>query len=60
MLTWTEKATEHVGDLVNPTPLMLGAGKDLLDRLPEAERNRQKVSQVALCIAKVEWTLCYL
>src|SRR5271155_4928041 len=29
---------QHVGGLVNPTTLMLGAGKDLLDRLPEAER----------------------
>src|ERR1700722_2588025 len=28
----------HVGGLMNPTPLMPGAGKDLLDRLPEAER----------------------
>src|SRR5215471_10528425 len=29
---------EHIGGLVNPTPLMPGAGKDLLDGLPEAER----------------------
>ena len=29
---------EHVGSLMDPTPLMLGAGKDLLDRLPEAKR----------------------
>src|SRR5208337_4176754 len=29
---------EHVGSLVNPTPLVLGAREDLLDRLPEAER----------------------
>src|SRR5271169_6804988 len=28
---------EHVGGLVNPTALMPGAGKDLLDGLPEAE-----------------------
>ena len=29
---------EHVGGLVNPTPLVPGAGKDLIDGLPEAER----------------------
>src|SRR5271166_5108496 len=29
---------QHVGSLVNPTALVAGAGKDLLDRLPEAER----------------------
>src|SRR5204863_6222228 len=29
---------EHIGGLVNPTPLMPGAGKYLLDGLPEAER----------------------
>src|SRR5713101_4331955 len=29
---------QHVGGLVNPTPLVPGARKDLLDRLPEAER----------------------
>src|SRR5262252_3329857 len=29
---------EHVGGLVNPTPLVSGAGKDLIDGLPEAER----------------------
>src|SRR5271157_4097999 len=29
---------QYVGGLMNPTALMLGAGKDLLDRLPEAER----------------------
>src|SRR6266487_1853321 len=29
---------QHVGGLVHPTPLVPGAGKDLLDRLPEAER----------------------
>jgi hypothetical protein len=29
---------QHVGGLVNPTPLVPGAGKDLLNRLPEAER----------------------
>src|SRR5581483_5020322 len=29
---------EHVGDLVNPTALMPGGGKDLLNRLPKAER----------------------
>src|SRR6201981_1635362 len=29
---------QHVGGLVNPTALVPGAGKDLLDRLPEAER----------------------
>src|SRR5215204_1748690 len=28
---------EHVGGFVNPTALVPGAGKDLLDRLPEAE-----------------------
>ena len=29
---------QHVGGLVNPTPLVPGARKDLLDRLPEAKR----------------------
>src|SRR3981189_2828181 len=29
---------QHVGGLVNPTPLVPGARKDLLDCLPEAER----------------------
>jgi hypothetical protein len=29
---------QQFGGLVNPTTLMLGAGKDLLDRLPETER----------------------
>src|SRR5271169_2324841 len=29
---------QHVGGLMNPTPLMPGARKDLLNRLPEAER----------------------
>src|SRR6516162_7010201 len=29
---------QYVGGLVNPTPLVSGARKDLLDRLPEAER----------------------
>src|SRR6185436_21130764 len=29
---------QHVGYLVNPTALVAGARKDLLDRLPEAER----------------------
>src|SRR5579863_8817069 len=29
---------QHVGGLVNPTALVPGARKDLLDRLPEAER----------------------
>src|SRR5450755_4964597 len=29
---------QHVGGLVNPTALVLGAGKDLIDGLPEAER----------------------
>ena len=29
---------EHVGGLVNPAALVLGARKGLLDRLPEAER----------------------
>src|SRR6516164_1799080 len=29
---------EHVGGLVNPTPLVSGARKDLIDGLPEAER----------------------
>src|SRR6202051_4821225 len=29
---------QYVGGLVNPTPLVPGARKDLLDRLPEAER----------------------
>ena len=29
---------EHVGGLVNPTPLVPCAGKDLIDSLPEAER----------------------
>src|SRR5262249_8707644 len=29
---------EHVGGLMNPTPLVPGAGKDLIDCLPEAER----------------------
>src|SRR5271170_2364151 len=29
---------EHIGGLVNPTPLVPGAGKDLIDGLPEAER----------------------
>src|SRR5215468_11977600 len=29
---------QHVGGLVDPTALVPGAGKDLLDRLPEAER----------------------
>src|SRR5512133_2402621 len=29
---------QHVGGLVNPTALVPGAWKDLLDRLPEAER----------------------
>src|SRR5207245_1070092 len=29
---------QHVGGLVNPTPLVPGAWKDLLDGLPEAER----------------------
>src|SRR5271168_5430242 len=29
---------QYVGGLVNPTALVPGAGKDLLDRLPEAER----------------------
>jgi hypothetical protein len=29
---------QHVGGLVNPTALMPVAGKDFLDRLPEAER----------------------
>jgi hypothetical protein len=38
MLTWTERVVQHVGGLVHPTPLVPGAGKDLLDRLPEAER----------------------
>jgi hypothetical protein len=33
---------QHVGGLVNPTPLMPGAGKDLLDGLPEAERGSPK------------------
>jgi hypothetical protein len=40
MLTWTERANlvQHIGGLVNPTAMVPGAGKDLLDRLPEAER----------------------
>ena len=40
MLIWTERATlfSTVGGLVNPTPLVPGARKDLLDGLPEAER----------------------
>src|SRR5271157_93936 len=29
---------QHVGGLMDPTPLMPSAGKDLLDRFPEAER----------------------
>jgi hypothetical protein len=29
---------EHVGSLMDPTPLMPGAGKGLFDCLPEAER----------------------
>jgi len=29
---------QHVGGLMNPTPLVPGARKDFLDRLPEAER----------------------
>src|SRR6516162_4807333 len=29
---------QYVGGLVNPTPLVSGARKDLLDRLPEAKR----------------------
>src|SRR5207344_2524787 len=29
---------QHVGGLVNPTALVPGAGKGLLDRIPEAER----------------------
>ena len=29
---------QHIGGLMDPTPLMPGAGKDLLDRFPEAER----------------------
>src|SRR3954452_4660405 len=29
---------QHVGGLVNPTPLVPGTRKDLLDGLPEAER----------------------
>src|SRR4029079_690548 len=29
---------QYVGGLVNPTPLVSGARKDLLDRLPETER----------------------
>src|SRR5260370_11156653 len=29
---------QYVGGLVNPTPLVPGGRKDLLDRLPEAER----------------------
>src|SRR5512132_628354 len=46
MLTWTERhvdldresdLVQHVGGLVNPTALVPGAWKDLLDRLPEAE-----------------------
>jgi hypothetical protein len=28
----------YIGGLMDPTPLMPGAGKDLLDRFPEAER----------------------
>jgi hypothetical protein len=40
MLTWTERATfvQHVGGLVNPTPLVPGDREGLLDCLPEAER----------------------
>src|SRR3954466_6990290 len=30
---------QHVGGLVNPTPLVPGDWKDLLNRLPEAERS---------------------
>ena len=29
---------DHVGGFMNPTPLVSGARKDLLDRLPETER----------------------
>ena len=29
---------QHIGGLMDPTPLMPGAGKDLLDCFPEAER----------------------
>jgi len=40
MLIWTEEGNfvQYVGGLVNPTPLVPGVRKDLLDGLPKAER----------------------